>query len=73
MIHEIMHTLGFVSSTAPHFTLAGHTSDSPTDLMYAGSQPWSPSVLDVAQDDYYNPGGLPSGVLNFATSPYLTP
>jgi hypothetical protein len=73
MIHEIMHTLGVVSSAAPHFTLAGHSSDSPTDLMYAGSAPWAPSVLDVGQDDYYNPGGLPSGVLNFAASPYLTP
>ncbi|HEV8264892.1 MAG TPA: hypothetical protein VGQ06_08060 [Gemmatimonadales bacterium] len=73
MIHELMHTLGFVATGAPHFTLAGHVSDSPTDLMYAGSLPWAPSVLDVGQDDYYNPGGLPSGVLNFSTSLYLTP
>ena len=73
MIHELMHTLGFISSTAPHFTLAGHVSDSPTDLMYAGSSPWAPATLDVGQDDYYRPEGLPSGVLNFATSTYLTP
>jgi len=73
MIHELMHTLGFVSSAAPHFTLAGHVSDSPNDLMYAGSLPWTPSALDVGQDDYYNPGGLPSGALNLATSSYLTP
>ena len=73
MIHELMHTLGFVSASAPHFTLAGHVSDSPTDLMYAGSLPWAPATLDVGQDDYYHPGGLPSGVLNFALSEYLTP
>jgi len=73
MIHELMHTLGFVSSAAPHFTAAGHVSDSPTDLMYAGSLPWTPSTLDVGQDDYYRPGGLPSGVLNLATNAYLTP
>ena len=73
MIHELMHTLGFVSSLAPHFTAAGHVSDSPTDLMYAGSLPWTPSTLDVGHDDYYNPGGLPSGVLNLAASTYLTP
>ncbi len=73
MIHELMHTLGFVSSAAPHFTAAGHVSDSPADLMYAGSLPWAPSTLDLGQDDYYRPGGLPSGVLNLATSPYLTP
>jgi hypothetical protein len=73
MIHEVMHTLGFVSSAAPHFTAAGHTSDSPTDLMYAGAMPWAPSTLDVGQDDYYRPAGLPVGVLNLATSSYLTP
>lgn len=73
MIHELMHTLGFISTAAPHFTLAGHVSESPTDLMYAGSLPWAPATLDVGQDDYYHPGGLPSGVLNFALSNYLTP
>ena len=73
MIHELMHTLGFVSSAAPHFTLAGHTSDSATDLMYAGTLPWAPSALDVGHDDYYNPGGLPGGMLNLALSTYLTP
>jgi hypothetical protein len=73
MIHEVMHTLGFVSSAAPHFAAAGHTNDGPTDLMYAGAQPWTPSVLDLGRDDYYNPDGLPVGVLNLATSTYLTP
>jgi len=68
-----MHTLGVVSSAAPHFTLAGHVSDSALDLMYAGSLPWTPSTLDLGQDDYYCPAGLPAGVFNLATSPYITP
>jgi hypothetical protein len=73
MIHELMHTIGFVASAAPHFTAGGHVNDGPTDLMYAGSLPWTPSILDVGQDDYYHPGGLPGGLLNFATNSYLTP
>ena len=70
MIHEIMHTLGFVPTCAPHHTLAGHVSDDPRDLMYAGSAPWQPSILDVNHDDYY--GANVPGCLNFAQSPYLT-
>ena len=73
MLHELLHTLGFVSTSAPHFSAAGHVNDSPTDLMYSGPLPWAPAVLDVGQDDYYRPAGLPSGVLNLATSTYLTP
>jgi len=55
MLHEIMHTLGFVPTTAPHHTRAGHVSDSPTDLMYAGDQAWTAPnvVLDYNHDDYY--------------------
>lgn len=55
ILHELMHTLGLVPSTAPHLTLAGHVSDTPTDLMWAGNQPWGlPNlVLDYGNDDYY--------------------
>lgn len=55
MLHEIMHTLGFVPTTAPHHTRAGHTSDTPTDLMYAGDHGWAAPnvVLDYNHDDYY--------------------
>jgi hypothetical protein len=56
MLHEILHTLGLVGQGAPHHTQAGHTSDSPTDLMYAGPLPWEPSVLDFGHDDYYLTG-----------------
>jgi Divergent InlB B-repeat domain len=54
ILHELLHTLGFVPTCAPHQTLAGHVSDSPEDLMYAGPEPWRPSVLDVGHDDYYD-------------------
>jgi hypothetical protein len=69
MIHEIMHTLGFVAECAPNHTLAGHVSDSPSDLMYAGPQPWAPSILDINRNDYYNHGR--ANCLDFARSSYL--
>jgi len=72
MIHEIMHTMGFVSSGAPHSVAAGHVSDSNLDLMYAGALAWQPSTLDVGHDDYYGTT-LPAGVLNLAASPFLLP
>jgi hypothetical protein len=54
MLHEVMHTIGLVATCAPHQYLAGHVSDSPHDLMWAGDAPWSlPAVLDVGRDDYY--------------------
>ena len=53
MLHEVMHTLGFVPTCAPHHTRSGHVSDSPTDLMYAGDEQWTPSVLDFGRDDYF--------------------
>lgn len=71
-IHEILHAHGIVSTAAPHYSMNGHVSDSPTDLMYAGSEPWSPSILDYGRDDYYNPNGLPAGIINFANSPFLS-
>ena len=35
-LHEILHAHGIVSDGAPRFTLNGHVSDSPSDLIYAG-------------------------------------
>jgi List-Bact-rpt repeat protein len=69
ILHELMHTLGFVPTCAPHHTRAGHVSDSPTDLMYAGDGRWDPSVLDVGRDDYY--GAHIPGCADLADSPFL--
>jgi hypothetical protein len=54
-LHEVMHGIGFVPTCAPHHTRQGHASDFPTDLMYAGDQPWDTAhmQLDVGHDDYY--------------------
>lgn len=69
MLHEILHTLGFVATCAPNHTRAGHVSDSPSDLMYAGDAPWRPSILDVGRDDYFE--ASQSGCLDLSSSPYL--
>lgn len=53
MLHEIVHTLGFVARCAPNQYRAGHTSDDPTDLMWAGELPWRPATLDPGHDDYF--------------------
>jgi hypothetical protein len=80
MFHDVMHTLGMVGTCARHPTPAnpGHVDDSPTDLMYGGTQPWSPSVLDIGHDDYYQ-AGIPGcadldtvGFLSRATTSPLT-
>lgn len=68
MLHETLHTLGFVATCAPHHTRSGHVSDSPTDLMYAGDQPWTPQVLDVGRDDYF--GANRPGCLDLTQSEY---
>ena len=69
MLHEVLHTMGFVPACAPHHTRSGHVSDDPRDLMYAGPEDWRPSVLDVGQDDYYHAHIL--GCRELAVSTYL--
>ncbi len=71
MLHEIIHTLGFVASCAPHQHHGGHTSEAPNDLMYQGPEPWVPDTLDIGHDDYYGNGG--SGCLDLANSAFLEP
>jgi hypothetical protein len=71
MLHEIFHNLGAVAACAPHHTRAGHTSDDPRDLMYAGDLPWRPELLDVGRDDYH--GHARAGCLDLARSAFLTP
>ena len=72
MIHEVMHTLGFVPTCAPHTTPTSpsHVDDATDDLMYAGAEPWQfPAVLDVNHDDYFE-AHIP-GCLDLASSPYF--
>ncbi len=66
-LHETLHLLGIVSATAPNY-VSSHVGNSPTDLMYAGSLPWAPSVLDFSKTNYYNAAGLPAGIVNLAQS-----
>ena len=71
MLHELLHTLGAVPSCAPHHHLAGHTSDRPDDIMWAGTGAWQiPGRLDPGRDDYYGHGR--TDCLDVARSPYLT-
>ena len=58
MVHEVVHTLGFVAACAPHISVQAHVDVAADDLMYsprtAGAPPWQfPAVLDVGHDDYY--------------------
>lgn len=53
LVHEVLHTLGFVATCAPSHVLSGHVGDDNEDLMYAGDQPWMPGLLDVNRDDYF--------------------
>lgn len=71
--HEALHTLGIVSPAAPHYAL-GHACDYADDLMSGAgcATIWNnfPLVLDYNHDDYYNPNGLPDGVVNLYDSPF---
>jgi hypothetical protein len=73
MFHDTTHMMGIVGRCAPHHYSAnpGHVSDSTSDLMYAGPQPWHASVLDVGRDDYYEahiPGCPDLSTIGFLTS-----
>jgi len=71
MLHDTIHALGVVPTCAPHHTLNGHVSDSPSDLMYSGDAPWTfPLRLDIGHDDYFRHGH--ANCLDLADSAYLT-
>jgi hypothetical protein len=58
-IHELVHTLGAVSGSAPHHCSDGHVCDVPNDLLNAslsGSE-LEAHVLDGGRDDYYGHQG----------------
>jgi hypothetical protein len=60
--HEVLHTLGAVSRSAPHDCdneNSGHTCDNEADLMFPsiGGDPLSSKLLDPGRDDYYGHAG----------------
>ena len=56
MLHEIIHTLGYVPTCAPHQHRSGHVPET-SDLMYGGEEPWRfPVTLDIGRDDYFGHG-----------------
>jgi hypothetical protein len=74
MLHEIMHTLGFAPTCAPHQWRSGHVSDNASDLMWSGDSPWAPNGwgqihLDYGNDDYYK--APVAGCLDFDDSTFL--
>lgn len=82
-LHEIIHNLGAVDPRAPNTTMAtsGHVDTSYTDIMYVSLDPNAPlaarrrvpasSVLDFNRQNYYNPAGLPNGLVNIADSRFM--
>jgi hypothetical protein len=73
MLHDLLHTLGIVSSQAPHHVTdrPGHVPEQ-NDLMYAGAGPWlygSSMVVDIGGDDYFGPLVV-SGLANLAGNPF---
>jgi hypothetical protein len=71
MLHELVHTMGFVATCAPHHHRAGHVSDNANDLMWSGDTAWQlPPRLDIGRDDYYGHGR--SDCADLSRSPYLT-
>jgi hypothetical protein len=73
-LHEIVHALSFVDTCAPHGkAMPSHTSDDPSDLMYAGSLAWAPTTIDPGHDDYYGENLPPSCPRNLKNSAFLVP
>ncbi|MEZ4361377.1 MAG: hypothetical protein R3B48_14420 [Kofleriaceae bacterium] len=70
-VHELMHVLGAAASCSPNQVGGGHVGDDPTDLMYAGTQPWQPAKLDAGNNDYWRHSN--AGCLDLANSAFLDP
>ncbi len=80
MLHELVHSLGFVPQSAPHQHSQGHvfdaTAEPQRDLMYSprtsSDPPWGIDaglLLDIGSDDYYTT----SPALDLAQSTLIQP
>ena len=58
LAHEMLHALGAVSDSAPHYDGSGHVNDDPRDLIYFGQsrRDWANLTIDPGHDDYYLTG-----------------
>ena len=71
VIHELLHTLGFVAECAPNETFSGHITGPANDLMYEGEEDTDvPRALDPGHDDYY--GHDDADCLDLEDSRYLS-
>lgn len=70
VLHDFVHDLGIVGPCSPHFWDAGHVNENPNDLMWSGTGSWTPSILDVGRDDYFQ-AHIP-GCPDLDTSGFLT-
>lgn len=74
-IHEVVHALGFADPCGPNHAeeRPGHTGDLNFDLMYAGTEPWLPTVVDPGQDDYFGANVAAGCARNLLLSAFITP
>ncbi len=74
-VHEAVHAFGYVDTCAPNYNASrpAHVGDDPSDLMYAGSEPWLPTTVDPGQDDYYGANVPAACARNLFFSAFLEP
>jgi len=62
ILHELFHSMGAVSPSAPHYTAGAHCVDNANDILCNGSSaiPFDSSLggayVDYRNDDYWDPG-----------------
>jgi hypothetical protein len=73
MLHELMHTMGFVPACAPNEQASGHVPE-PNDLLYGGGTAfWDLAALelDVGRSDYFQHSN--DGCIDLDESSFLKP
>ena len=75
-LHDLLHTFGIVSRSAPHHQDAypAHVPEN-DDLMFTGTGPWmiGPTMtIDIGNDDYFG-DDVSASLASLDTSPYVDP